>query len=103
MGNFVGVRKESIMSDIKVKVGDMEDEMKEEAVHIALESIKKFSIERDIAEEIKKHFDTKYQPAWHCIVGKDFGSFVTHETKSFLFVTINDLNVMLWKNGISSS
>merc|ERR1712093_882301 len=25
------------------------------------------------------------QPTWHCIVGRNFGSYVTHETKHFIY------------------
>ena len=27
---------------------------------------------------IKKEFDVKFGATWHCIVGRNFGSFVTH-------------------------
>lgn len=30
-------------------------------------------------------FDKKYHPTWHCIVGRNFGSYVTHETKHFIY------------------
>ena len=40
---------------------------------------------RSIAMEIKKEFDKKYNPTWHCIVGRNFGSYVTHETKNFIY------------------
>lgn len=32
------------------------------------------------AEKIKKHFDTRWDPSWHVIIGRNFGAFVTHET-----------------------
>ena len=89
-------------NDVKIKLIDMEDEMKEEAVHKAIEALKEYSTERDIAQCLKDFFDDKYQPAWHCIVGKSFGSFVTHETKSFIFFTVNGYTILLWKNGTSS-
>ena len=30
-------------------------------------------MEKDIAKHVKKEFDAKYTPTWHCIVGKSFG------------------------------
>jgi len=45
----------------------------------------KYNIEKDIAAYIKKEFDKKYTPTWHCIVGRNFGSYVTHETKHFIY------------------
>lgn len=44
-----------------------------------------YNIEKDIAAYIKKEFDTKFNPTWHCIVGRNFGSYVTHETKHFIY------------------
>lgn len=32
------------------------------------------TIDKDIAATIKRHFDETYEPTWHCIVGKDFGT-----------------------------
>ena len=32
------------------------------------------------AEKIKRHFDERWNPSWHVIIGRNFGSFVTHET-----------------------
>ena len=34
--------------------------------------------ENDIAEIIKKEFDESFAKNWHCIVGRNFGSYVTH-------------------------
>ena len=44
-------------------------------------------MEKDIAAYIKKEFDKKYNPTWHCIVGRNFGSYVTHETKHFIHIS----------------
>jgi dynein light chain LC8-type len=33
----------------------------------------KFILEKDIAKYVKKEFDAKYTPTWHCVVGKSFG------------------------------
>ena len=46
-----------------------------------LQALEKYNIEKDIAAYIKKEFDKKYNPTWHCIVGRNFGSYVTHETR----------------------
>ena len=27
----------------------------------------------------------KYNPTWHCVCGRNFGSYVTHETKHFIY------------------
>jgi len=47
--------------------------------------MEKFTVEKDIAAFIKKECDKKYNPTWHAIVGRNFGSYVTHETKHFIY------------------
>ena len=37
-------------------------------------ALEKYNIEKDIAAYIKKEFDKKYGPTWHCIVGRNFGA-----------------------------
>lgn len=71
------------MSDRKavIKNADMSEEMQQDAVDCATQAMEKYNIEKDIAAFIKREFDKKYNPTWHCIVGRNFGSYVTHETK----------------------
>lgn len=63
---------------MQIKNVDMPEEMQERAVELAKAAISQQQSPRDIAGSIKKEFDRLYGPAWHCIVGKAFGSFVTH-------------------------
>ncbi|KAK5840833.1 hypothetical protein PVK06_009738 [Gossypium arboreum] len=44
-----------------------------------------------VAMCLKKEFDALYGPAWHCIVGKSFGSFVTHAGGGFLYFSVDKL------------
>lgn len=64
-----------------IKNADMSEEMQQDAVDCATQAMEKYNIEKDIAAFIKREFDKKYNPTWHCIVGRNFGSYVTHETK----------------------
>ncbi len=61
-----------------IKNVDMSEEMQQESVDIASAALEKFNIEKDIAAHIKKEFDRKHGPTWHVVVGKNFGSYVTH-------------------------
>ena len=63
-----------------IKHADMNEEMQQDAIDCANVALEKFNIEKDIAAYIKKEFDKKYNPTWHCVVGRNFGSYVTHET-----------------------
>ena len=71
----------------------------QDAVECATQAMEKFNVEKDIAAYIKKEFDKKYNPTWHCIVGRDFGSYVTHETKHFVYFYLGKVAVLLFKSG----
>lgn len=66
------------MSDRKavIKNADMSEDMQQDAVDCATQAMEKYNIEKDIAAYIKKEFDKKYNPTWHCIVGRNFGSYL---------------------------
>lgn len=68
-------------------------------LNIVLQALEKYNIEKDIAAYIKKEFDKKYNPTWHCIVGRNFGSYVTHETKHFIYFYLGQVAVLLFKSG----
>ncbi|KAL6001412.1 hypothetical protein ACLOJK_007146 [Asimina triloba] len=38
-----------------------------------------------------EEFDSAYGPAWHCIVGTSFGSYVTHSLGGFLYFSIDKI------------
>merc|ERR1712129_341859 len=54
---------------------------------------------RRISAYIKKEFDKKYNPTWHCIVGRNFGSYVTHETRHFIYFYLGQVAILLFKSG----
>jgi dynein light chain LC8-type len=58
-----------------------------------------FPSTQDIAAYIKKEFDKKYNPTWHCVVGRNFGSYVTHETKHFIYFYLGQVAILLFKSG----
>mmetsp|Transcript_1021 Transcript_1021/g.3179 ORF Transcript_1021/g.3179 Transcript_1021/m.3179 type:complete len:95 (+) Transcript_1021:76-360(+) len=86
-------------SKCELKASDMSDEMKEEAFNVACEAIGKYEIEKEIAAHVKKEFDKRYSPTWHCVCGRNFGSFVTHETNRFIYFYVGQMAVLLFKSG----
>ncbi|MEQ2275763.1 hypothetical protein XENORESO_008282 [Xenotaenia resolanae] len=93
--------KSNAMSDRKpvIKNADMTEDMQQDAVECATQALEKYNIEKDIAAYIKKEFDKKYNPTWHCIVGRNFGSYVTHETKHFIYFYLGQVAILLFKSG----
>ncbi|KAM7273767.1 hypothetical protein ACFE04_028431 [Oxalis oulophora] len=53
-----------------------------------------------IAMYLKKEFDRVYGPAWHCIVGKSFGSYVTHSSGGFIYFSADKLSFLLFKTEV---
>lgn len=82
-----------------IKNADMSEDMQSDVVECATQALEKYNIEKDIAAYIKKEFDKKYSPTWHCIVGRNFGSYVTHETKHFIYFYLGQVAILLFKSG----
>lgn len=81
-----------------IKNVDMSEELQQESVDITSAALEKFTIEKDIAAQIKKEFDRRHGPTWHVVVGKNFGSYVTHETKHFIYFYVGSLAILIWKS-----
>ncbi|CAD6580168.1 MAG: Dynein light chain [Cyphobasidiales sp. Tagirdzhanova-0007] len=107
-----------------VKAVDMSETLQEAAISIAQKAFGDHSVEKDIAQYIKKEFDRllflfitycqvspssyvsyydpmfrQYGATWHCIVGKNFGSFVTHESGNFIYYYVGSIAILLFKSG----
>lgn len=64
------------------------------------DSLEKFT-SKSLALALKKEFDEVYGPAWHCIVGTSFGSFVTHSVGGFLYFALDQkLYILLFKTSV---
>lgn len=63
---------------VVVKNVDMSEDMQGFSIETAIAALEQFNMEKDIAAFVKKKFDNHYGATWHAVVGKNFGSFVTH-------------------------
>ena len=52
-----------------------------------------------MARYIKKEFDANYGGCWHCVVGRNFGSLVTHTSRTFIYFYTDGVAVLLFKSG----
>ena len=82
-----------------IKEFDMKEEMKELAIKTAMDAINKAMTENKIARQLQETFVDEYHGLWHCIVGRDFQSFISHEVKHFIYFYIGPMGIMLWKAG----
>ncbi|XP_059303874.1 uncharacterized protein LOC132055880 [Lycium ferocissimum] len=91
---------------VKVVSVDMPPFMQIHAVDFARkahDSLEKFS-SKSLGFSLKKEFDGVYGPAWHCIVGTSFGSFVTHSVGGFIYFSMDHkLYVLLFKTTVQKA
>lgn len=76
---------------------DMPKEMISEVHSLVIQAFETESEENAVATFIKHEVVKKYKGIWHCVVGKNYGSFVTHETKGYIYITWGQMSVLLWK------
>ena len=81
-----------------IKDAEMSEERQQDSVDCATQALEKYNIEEDIAAHIKE-FDKKYSPTWHCTMGRNFGSYVTRETKHFIYFYLGQVAILLFKSG----
>lgn len=76
----------------------MPEEIQVKIFELADQSLS-YKIEKDIATYLKKELDQQYGATWHVIVGKSFGSYVTHEQGFFIYFYIGELAFLIFKSG----
>ncbi|SPC63347.1 probable Dynein light chain 1, cytoplasmic [Ustilago sp. UG-2017b] len=89
----------SSIRDLKpaIKNVDMSEEMQSETIEIAYDALEKFTVEKDMAGHVKRTMDSKFGPTWHAVVGQRYGSYVTHETKHFIYFYLGQMAFLLWR------
>ncbi|PWN97516.1 hypothetical protein FA09DRAFT_298009 [Tilletiopsis washingtonensis] len=80
-----------------IKNADMEQPMQDAAIGIALDSLRQFSVEKDMAAHVKRAMDQQFGATWHAVVGRNYGSYVTHETKHFIYFYLGQIAFLLWR------
>ncbi|KAE9601461.1 hypothetical protein Lal_00023738 [Lupinus albus] len=105
-GSQVDLRDAFAINGVKMVSADMAPFMQIHAVDCArkaLDSMEKFT-SKTLALSLKKEFDGVYGPAWHCIVGTSFGSFVTHSVGGFLYFSMDQkLYILLFKTAVQKA
>ena len=82
----------------EVRVAEMPEEMLQAAFQTAHAAMEEEKIEKDMATKVKQHFDSTFGGTWHCIIGRNFGCSLTHDTRNLVFFKYGDRNVLLFKS-----
>lgn len=94
---------EAIEKEMKIQAADMPLFMQRKAVHIAALACSINNTEKRIAESIKQDFDGSFGATWHCIVGRNWGSCITHSKQCYIRLLYKDLTILLYKSTAQSS
>ncbi|CAI0431859.1 unnamed protein product, partial [Linum tenue] len=90
--------------DVRVRASDMPIPLQTRAFACArqqLDSMPGNKVDsKRLALALKKEFDAAHGPAWHCIVGTSFGSYVTHAIGGFLYFSIDKIYILLFKTAV---
>lgn len=81
-----------------IKICEMDPEMRDFAIETGIQATQVKNAEKEISSYIKKTFEERYQPNWHCIVGRHFGAHVTFEAKNYIYFYIGQMGVLLFKS-----
>lgn len=90
--------------NVKIRASDMPIALQNKAFQCARDHLDSMPSKRvdskRLALALKKEFDSAYGPAWHCIVGTSFGSYVTHSLGGFLYFSIDKVYVLLFRTAV---
>ena len=81
---------------------DCPDEMLEFIIGRATDLRNEYPVDTEgmkLAQELKKSMDTKFDPYWHVVCGKNFGCFAIHEKRNFIFFYLDSSAFLLYKAG----
>ncbi|XP_010607466.1 dynein light chain 1, cytoplasmic [Fukomys damarensis] len=84
---------------VVTKTADTSEEMQQDSVECTTQALGKYNTEKDTVAHIKKDFDKKDDPTFHCIAGRNFGSYVTRATKRFLYFYLGQVAILLFRSG----
>ena len=79
-----------------IKSVEMDDEMRDFAISEAIVALEKATTEMKVATLLKDKFEEKYESVWHCIVGRNFGGYVTHEIDRYIYFYIGQKGFLIF-------
>ncbi len=87
--------------DLIVKSTDLPATYEQDMINLVRTAFGKHDItnQRELAGFLKRSADKTFAPCWHCIVGRQFSSYVTHEMNGFIYFTKGPLSILLFKSG----
>ncbi len=87
--------------DLIVKSTDLSANNEQQMIELVRIAFRKYDLnnQRELAGFLKRSADRAFASCWHCIVGRQFSSYVTHEMNGFIYLTKGPLSILLFKSG----
>lgn len=100
-GQQTASRERDYDDDLIVKSTDLSASNEQEMLELVRLAFRKydFNNQRELAGFLKRSADRAFSSCWHCIVGRQFSSYVTHEMNGFIYLTKGPLSILLFKSG----
>ncbi|CAF3356159.1 unnamed protein product [Rotaria sp. Silwood1] len=95
------IQRDIYDDDLIVKSTDLSAAYEQEMIQLVRSAFRKYDLssQRELAGFLKRSADKAFSSCWHCIVGKQFSSYVTHEMNGFIYLTKGPLSILLFKSG----
>jgi hypothetical protein len=82
-----------------VKISAVSPDVEQDCIDCAAFALRELRLSEQtaIAQFVKRELDQKYGSLWHCVVGRQFGSYVSHDNGHFLYFFIDDCGFLIWR------
>jgi dynein light chain LC8-type len=82
----------------KILQNQMPSEMTNDAVNFTALAYAKHNNNADVATTVKNEFDKKYGLTWHCIVGRNFDSYIHPAPNTYIWFETGEDSIELFKS-----
>ncbi|CAK4170732.1 unnamed protein product [Aphanomyces euteiches] len=72
--------------------------MKSDVLTQAAVAMEQFTEEKEISKHLKTWLEEKYGPTWHCIVGSEYKTSFTYESKNFIKFNVGKKCITLFRH-----
>ncbi|CAH8434874.1 unnamed protein product [Schistosoma rodhaini] len=80
-----------------VKSTGMPEDMQEHAIKTCLKAMRVLQHDKDVASTLKREFNEKYGRTWHCVVGSNYGSNISHVDEGFIYFFADTKSILLFR------
>ncbi|CAK4073355.1 unnamed protein product [Aphanomyces euteiches] len=77
---------------------DEHGDMKSDVLTQAAVAMEQFTEEKEISKHLKTWLEEKYGPTWHCIVGSEYKTSFTYESKNFIKFNVGKKCITLFRH-----